>query len=118
MRSPTWTVVASLASLAGAQTSSAGSSTVAPGSVAVAASIGQTPADVLSEGDIRANARAFLFAGLDAQYVMVPKLAATLSGRIGGSFFDFNGSGTSGNVEEVLWSTRIGIDWIHEIGPK
>src|SRR5262245_884950 len=55
---------------------------------------------------------------MDAQYVVVPQLAATLSGRIGGSFFDFNGTGTSGNVEEVLWSTRIGIDWIHEIGPK
>src|SRR5687767_2117844 len=36
----------------------------------------------------------------------------TIAGQLGGSYFNFNDPGGSGNVEEVLWSARVGLDWV------
>ncbi len=86
---------------------------VAPGAFSLAATLGQKSLDILSEGDIRPNARPFVFAGLEAQYRFSERWGVSWSGQLGGSFFDFNGPGVSGNVEETNWSTRVGLDWAH-----
>jgi len=84
-------------------------------SLFVAASLGQKSVDILSEGDIRPSARPFIFTGLELQYLPWDRWGASVSGQLGGSFFDFNGLGTSGNVEEVTWSARIGVDWVDRL---
>jgi hypothetical protein len=83
------------------------------GAVVLGLSLGQESVDILSESDSRPNPRPFLFTRVGLDYHLGPHWAVVTAGKFGGSFFDFKGPGVSGNVEETIWSARVGFDWIH-----
>jgi len=47
---------------------------------------------------------------VELDYVIAGRWGAGVSGRLGGSWFDYNGPGVSGKIEDESWSLRFFVD--------
>jgi hypothetical protein len=64
----------------------------------------------LSVSDIRPGERGEMGGFVDVTCGLGSKWAATLSGNYGGAWFDFVGPGVAGDIEDVSWRVRGGVD--------
>jgi len=70
--------------------------------------------DRLAKADPRPSRRGELNGGIELGYFLTPSLRVSLMGRLGGTFFDFDGAFGSGNASEQSWGGRGGLDWVQE----
>ena len=84
--------------------------TAAHGAVRLGIAAGIRTFDGLSFGEIRPQSHGEMTAEMEVDYIRRNEWGAAVSGRFGGSWFDYNGLGVSGNIEDASWSIRSFVD--------
>lgn len=82
----------------------------AQSAVGVGIAAGTRTFDGLSVGEIRPHSHGEVTFEVELDWISASRWGASLSGRFGGSWFDYNGPGVSGNIEDASWSVRLFVD--------
>jgi hypothetical protein len=89
-----------------------------PGSWRLGLEIEQQSFETMSAGDSRPTSRAMPGARGSVDWLFVSNWALALSARFGGAWFDWTDPvyQTTGNIEDVSWDTRLGLDRTARLG--
>ena len=74
--------------------------------------------ETLSIGDTRPRMYGETAGRADISYLLTDEWAASLSGHVGGSWFDANGFGTSVKIADASWGLRGGLDRLVGLGDR
>jgi hypothetical protein len=82
-----------------------------PRAVTLGIEAGGRTFDAMSVGDVRPQPRGEVAGAVEVGYVASRNWVVSLSGRLGGSWFDFtDGSGATGNIKDDSWAIRSFLD--------
>lgn len=81
------------------------------GAVTLGVEAGGRTFDAMSVGDVRPRPQGEVMGTVEVGYVAARNWNVSVSGRFGGSWFDFtDNAGRSGNIEDDSWSIRSFVD--------
>lgn len=86
------------------------------GALLVGVALAQGSFDRLSVSDIRPQSRREWGGRVGLDYQLSERWAATVTGYVGGAWFDFNGFAVSGKIVDASWSARAGVDRVISVG--